>query len=54
VSAEQGRFLCAASAVLCVVAGVILAASGCRDFGTFVAIGIVVAMSIFIGMTLDA
>jgi hypothetical protein len=54
VSAQKGRFLCSFAFVLCVVAGVILTTLGAQEFVPFVAIGIVVAMSIFIGMTLDA
>jgi hypothetical protein len=54
VSAQKGRFLCSFAFVLCVVAGVHLAVTGCRDFGAFVALVIVAAMAIFIGVTLDA
>jgi hypothetical protein len=54
VKAEQGRFLCSFAFVLCVVTGVHLAVTGCRDFGAFVALVIIAVMAIFIGVTLDA
>jgi hypothetical protein len=48
------RFIASAAVVLCVIAIIILAAAGCRDFGAYVAAGLILGMAAFVGSTSDA
>jgi hypothetical protein len=54
MTTDQGKIFCGLTLALCLAAIILLAASGCREFGAYASIVGVLSMSIFVGMTLDA
>lgn len=54
MTADQGKIFCGLTLALCIAGLILLAVSGCREFGAYSSIVGILAMSIFVGVTLDA
>jgi len=53
MTADNSRFLSAASIVLCVIAIVMFAVAGCRSPEPYISCVLIAVMSIFVGTTID-